>query len=95
MDLLYLARKRLFIEPFRTIAIISSIALISAFLFAGFISLKGIMRSVSIGFHRLGADIMVVPEGYEDKARAALISGKPSVFYMPSDTVERIKKYAE
>jgi putative ABC transport system permease protein len=35
---------------------------------------------------------MVVPEGYEDKARAALISGKPSVFYMPSDTVERIKK---
>lgn len=69
-----------------------SISLVSALLFAGIISMKGVFTSIKLGAQRLGADIMVVPEGYEEKARSTLIAGKPSVFYMPGEVLDKVKK---
>ncbi len=91
MNLLHLALKNLRRKVFRTIALIVSISLVSGLLFAGAISMKGVMTSIILGSQRLGADIMVVPEGYEEKARTTLIAGKPSLFYMSKEVLERLK----
>jgi putative ABC transport system permease protein len=92
MNLFYIAKKNLKRKVFRTVALISSIALVSGLLFAGAISMKSVMTSIVIGSQRLGADLMVVPEGYEEKARTTLIAGKPSVFYMPKDILEKVRR---
>lgn len=92
MTLLSLAKKNLKRKPFRTSALIISIALVSGLLFAGAISMKSVLTSIKLGAERLGADIMVVPEGYEEKARSTLIAGKPSVFYMPGEVLDKVRK---
>ncbi len=40
----------------------------------------------------LGADVMVVPVGYEAQARASLLAGEPSKFYMPGSVEGEIRK---
>ncbi len=92
MTLLYIAKKNLKRKPFRTSALIISIALVSGLLFAGAISMKSVLTSIKSGAERLGADLMVVPEGYEEKARSTLIAGKPSVFYMPGEVLDKVRK---
>lgn len=92
MTLLYIAKKNLKRKLFRTSALIISIALVSGLLFAGAISMKSVLTSIKLGAERLGADLMVVPEGYEEKARSTLIAGKPSVFYMPGEILDKVRK---
>lgn len=79
-------------KTFRSIALVLAVALVSGLLFAGAIGMKGVLTSIKLGSQRLGADLMVVPEGYEEKARTTLIAGKPSVFYMPSGILEKVRK---
>lgn len=38
--------------------------------------------------NRLGADVMVVPEGYDPHVDSILLSGEPSSFYLPGDVLE-------
>ncbi len=79
-------------RPFRSIALILSLTLLTGLLFTGTISIKGVLNSIDLATKRLGADLMVVPEGYDDKIRTTLIAGMPSVFFMPPENLERIKK---
>ena len=37
---------------------------------------------------RLGADVMVVPEGYDPHVDSILLSGKPSTFYLPDTALQ-------
>jgi len=92
MTTLSIAVKNIRRKPFRSIALILSVTLVAALLFAGAISMKGVLNSITIGARKLGADLMVVPEGNEDKVRTTLIAGKPSVYYMPDDVVEKVRK---
>lgn len=92
MTILSIARKNLKRRPFRSTALMLAAALVSGLLFAGAISMKGVMMSIRLGAERLGADLMVVPQGYEDKARSSIIAGKPSVFYMPDAVLEKVRK---
>lgn len=41
---------------------------------------------------RLGADIIVVPQGYDSKIEGALLRGEPNTFYFDAEAVDRIKK---
>ncbi len=70
--------------------IIFSVVIATALLFTGSVIIKGIENSTSVGLKRLGADIMVVPEGFETQAKTALIWGGPSSFYMPAEVAEKI-----
>jgi putative ABC transport system permease protein len=54
--------------------------------------MKGVLNSIELGTQRLGADLMVVPEGQEERVRSTLIAGKPSVFYMPQNVLDRVRK---
>ena len=57
MKIPYLAVKNITRKPFRSIALILSVALVSGLLFAGAISMKGVLTSISLGAKRLGADL--------------------------------------
>lgn len=86
----YFSIKNLQQKPFKTVVIIFSIVIATAMLFTGTIIIKGIESSTSVGMKRLGADIMVVPEGFETQAKTALIWGGPSSFYMPAEVAKKI-----
>jgi len=51
-------------------------------------SLKGGLASLS---SRLGADIIVVPQGYDGKIEGALLRGEPNTFWFDISAVEKIK----
>ena len=52
-------------------------------------SLNGGMQSLA---NRLGADIIVVPQGYDSKIESALLRGEPNSFYFKLEVVDRLKK---
>jgi putative ABC transport system permease protein len=45
--------------------------------------ISGAQNSLNVGIQRLGADILVVPEGAETKIETALLMGKPTNIWMP------------
>lgn len=52
-------------------------------------SLKGGIRSLS---RRMGADIIVVPEGYDSKITGAILRGEPNSFFFDSSVAERVRE---
>jgi putative ABC transport system permease protein len=91
MTIFYLALKNIKRKTFRSAALILCVAIISGLIFAGTISMKGVLTSISLGAKRLGADLMVVPNGYEENISSTIIAGKPSSYYMPYDILNKIK----
>ena len=45
--------------------------------------------------NRLGADIMIVPEGYDPHIDAVLFAGTPSTFYLPEYAIEELNNIKE
>lgn len=69
-------------KPYRTAALIAITALAAAVLFASFI-LSSSLKGGIYGFQkRLGADLMIVPEGYGAQVESVLLTGEPNYFYM-------------
>ena len=87
-----LAQKNLRRKIFRSLAIIAAVMVVAATLFSVTTIMESVEQSLKRGTARLGADIMVVPSKAETAARSALLSGKPSAFYMDKSLVEKIKK---
>jgi len=75
-------------KPYRTIVIGLCVAVATGSLFAATIVLRGVQHSLTVGRARLGADLVIVPDGYETLAQEAFITGQPSTFYM-SDVAEK------
>ena len=50
---------------FRSFTIFLSVLCLSAFLFSTTLLIKGAENSLNVGLNRLGADILVVPNGAE------------------------------
>lgn len=95
-----LTTKRLAIEnirrkPFRSFAFIFLILLFSFALLAGTVLSTSLSRGVSSLSDRLGADVMVVPAGYEAKIDSILLSGKPNSFYLPGSVMEKLETIEE
>lgn len=90
MNTLSISLKNLRRRPFRSAALILSVALVAGLMFSGAIGMKGVLSSITLGAKKLGADLMVVPEGHEEKMRTTLIAGRPSIHYMPGAVVERV-----
>lgn len=51
---------------------------------------RGAESSLRLALERLGADIVVVPQGAETKVETALLMGKPATAWMPADNVRKI-----
>lgn len=87
-----LAQKNLSRKAFRSLAIIAAVMVVAATLFSVTTIMESVEQSLERGTARLGADLMVVPTKAEDAARSALLTGKPSAFYMDKSVVDQIRK---
>lgn len=92
MSILRFALKNIRRKLFRSAALVLAVAFVAGLLFAGSIGMKGVMTSIILGSQRLGADLLVVPEGYEEQARTTMIAGKPTPFQMPFAVYEQVLK---
>ncbi len=90
INLFTLALQNLQRKPYRTIVIGLCVAVATGSLFASTIVLRGVEHSLAVGRARLGADLVIVPAGYEIPAQEAFITGQPSTFYMPGDIQKNI-----
>jgi putative ABC transport system permease protein len=85
------AVKNLKRKPARTWLLLAIVMVVSCTLFAATLFLRSINNALRIGTYRLGADILVVPEGAESKAKAALLSGEPTQFLMDRSILDRVR----
>ena len=87
----YLAVSNLKKKPFRTAALIAVIALSSAVLLGSLIFTSSLKSGIYGIQSRLGADLMIVPEGSEQKMESVLLYGTPNYFYMDKSIEEVIR----
>jgi putative ABC transport system permease protein len=90
LNLFYIARQNLKRKLFRSLALIISVAIAAGTLFSGTLLMKSVENSLEVGTARLGADLLVVPKEYETVARATLIGGEPSAFYMDRSIEQQV-----
>ncbi len=76
-------------RPYRTAALVVLVFILSFVLFAGsFISLS-LKNGTDNLSKRLGADMLIVPRGYDQKTEGILLRGEPSTFYMDAAAAEK------
>ncbi len=92
MNIPFVALKNLKRKLARTWLLFAIVAVVSGTLFTATLFLKSINNALRIGTYRLGADILVVPESAETRAKAALLSGEPTQFLMDSSVLDRVKR---
>lgn len=92
INLFYIARRNLKRKWFRSLALILAVTIASGALFASVLMMESVGRGAEISTSMLGADVMVVPVGYEAQARASLLAGEPNRFYMSRSIEEEVRK---
>ncbi len=89
MSLWRLALNNIKGSAFRSAIIFACVLGISAFLLGTTLVIPA-QNSLNVGIERLGADILVVPEGAETKIETALLMGKPTSIWMPESKLDEI-----
>jgi putative ABC transport system permease protein len=87
-----LAVRNLSRKVIRTIVLLLLVAVVTGTLLGATIFISGMKNALKIGTYRLGADVLVVPEKNESQAKAALLAGEPTSFYMGRDVLEKVQK---
>ena len=90
MSLTQLAWKNISGNTFRSVVVSLCALLVAAFVLFTTLVMRGAETSLRLAISRLGADIVVVPEGSEAKIESALLMGIPAKFWMPEDNLEKI-----
>lgn len=85
-----IAKKNIRRRPWRSFCLTVTVLLLSCFLFAGTALTVSLARGAQSMGDRLGADIMVVPAGFDPHIDDIILSGRPSSFYLPHDVMERL-----
>jgi putative ABC transport system permease protein len=84
LSLQNLARRRS-----RTALLVVAVAVSSAIVFAGAVLVRSIAISTAIGFSRMGADLMVVPDGTPTNITSALLTVEPAARPLDRNMLER------
>jgi len=87
--LLSLALQNLGRRKARSLLLIAAVAIGSAVVFTGATLMQSIDRSMSVGFTRMGADMMVVPEGALTNITAALLVVEPTELVLDADALAK------
>lgn len=90
MTLLYLAFKDISRNAFRSWVIFLCALLVAGLALGTLLITRGAQDSLRLALGRLGADIIVVPEGSETEVETALLMGTPTDRWMPSDKTGEI-----
>ncbi|MDR2178992.1 MAG: FtsX-like permease family protein [Synergistaceae bacterium] len=77
-------------RPFRTACLVSLVAALAFVLFGGSLITYSLINGTEGLAKRLGADILIVPKGYDQMVEGILLRGEPSTFYMNADWIEKI-----
>lgn len=78
-------------KPHRTLALLAIIALSAGVLFGSLILVKSLKSGIQGLKSRIGADLMIIPEGFESNIEGVLLSGEPSYFYLDKEIEEKIR----
>jgi putative ABC transport system permease protein len=93
MTLLYLVLQGLKGRQFRNLLIVFFILVLTGFLLATTVILRGVEKSLRSGIEKLGADIIVIPYDITEQAQQEVLAGKlGSTDWMPADNVRRISE---
>ncbi len=87
-----IAVKNLRRKIIRTVLLLLAVTVVTAALFSATLFISSMQNALKIGTYRLGADVLVVPEKYATEARAALLAGEPTSFYMDRAVLEKAKR---
>lgn len=79
-------------KPVRSLSLILLVVLFSFVLSAGALFLSSLSAGVENLSNRLGADVMIVPSGYQADIENVLLKGSPSTFYLPKDVEANVEK---
>lgn len=90
MSIIGLAIRNIRGNSFRSLVIFLCVIGIAGFLLTTTLIIRGAEHSLDMGIERLGADIVVVPEGAETKIETALLMGKPTNVWMKEDKLAEI-----
>ncbi len=77
-------------RPFRTAALVVLVGILSFVLFSGSLISLNLKNGTDGLTKRLGADILIVPKGYDQKTENILLRGEPSTFYMDKVWTEKV-----
>lgn len=75
----------------RSLVIFFSVLGIAGFFVTTSLVVIGAQNSLQQGLNRLGADILVVPEGAQEKVETALLIGKPTNVWMSADLIQKVQ----
>ena len=89
---LSIALSNLSYEINRTLSMLLLTSLCAASVFACVVLFYGLKNGINTVQKRLGADLMIVPKGAEQKMQSVLISGEPNYFYMEKEIAEKISQ---
>ena len=73
----------------RSLLLIAAVAIGSGVVFTGATLMRSIDDSMAVGFTRLGADMMVVPEGALTNITAALLTVEPTDLVLDADVLDK------
>jgi putative ABC transport system permease protein len=90
MDLYRLTLRNIAGNAFRSWVVALCALLISSLALATSLIMIGAESSLRLAIERLGADLIVVPEGAAPRVESALLMGHTTRVWMPSSTLERI-----
>lgn len=91
MNISFFAFRNLRRKVVRSILLILAVTVVTATLFSATLFITSMQNALKLGTYRLGADVLVVPEGHEQQARSALLAGEPTSFYMSADTLDKVR----
>jgi len=86
-----LAKKNIKNKPARSYGMMVLTGVLCFILFFGSFMIYSLKRGISSLSDRMGADIIVVPEGYDSKVTGAILRGEPNSFFFDRAVEDRVK----
>ena len=79
-------------KPYRSLGLCALVGFLAMVLFAGSVQVASLRNGLLSAQERFGADLAVVPKGYEGGYESVLLKGEPSYFYMDKSATEIISQ---
>ncbi len=90
MNLYQLAVRNVSGNAFRSWVVMLCALLVASLALGTTLVMRGAHKSVSLAIDRLGADIVVLPEGTETRVESALLMGHPTQVWMPGSKLDEL-----
>ncbi|MDO4753746.1 MAG: FtsX-like permease family protein [Bacillota bacterium] len=86
-----LAKRNIKNKPHRTYSMMVLTAVICLVLFLSSFVILSLRNGIVSLSNRMGADVIVVPEGYDAKVTGAILRGEPNSFFLDASVLERVR----